>query len=101
MMGLARIVQRVRQSTQDPSFVYGMRQAYWRLLGRGDRLSVFYTFGEANQFTYDFADANLRRQGRQAGEQGIVSSETEGNLNSLAGDLARAGVLTYGVNVGV
>ena len=101
MLALTRIGQRIRRSSHDPSFVYGLRQAYWKAIGRGDRLSIFFTFGEANQFTYDFAEANLRRQGRQAGEGRSESSDPEGNLECLAAELSGAGVLTYGVNIGV
>lgn len=53
----------------DSRMVSGLKRLYWLLLRRRERLSVFYTFGCANQYTYDFALANMSRQTKQAGEK--------------------------------
>jgi hypothetical protein len=101
IMGLSLLARRVRRASNDPGFAYGLRQLYWRLTGKDDRLSIFYTFGAANQFTFDFASANLRRQAQQlGGTEGLTGSADGTALNRIAQQLSSAGVLTYGVNVG-
>ena len=56
----------------EPAWATSLRSAWWRLIGRRDRLSVFFTYGRRNAFTADFARANMTRQHAQAGEADTV-----------------------------
>lgn len=85
------------RKSEDPSIITRLHDVYWRLIGRADRMSVFFTFGRCNEFTFDFASANLGRQASQiSGEIGDDNTK----LINLAQTLYRQGVFTYGVNVG-
>lgn len=94
---LAKTLKRSNRQGEDPRIVTVLHDLYWRLLRREDRQSVFFTFGQSNAFTFDFAAANLARQARQLGES---VGNNMGNLSALADDLHRQGILTYGVNIG-
>jgi hypothetical protein len=75
----------------DPAAITALHKLYWRLLGRQDRLSVFFTFGAPNAFTYQFAEANMARQLRQAGGKARL-------LDSIATPLREQGVTVYGAH---
>lgn len=66
--GLARlswILNRGRRDRQDPALVSRVKGAYCKITGRRDRLAVFFTYGARNNFTEDFAEANMNRQERE------------------------------------
>jgi hypothetical protein len=65
LKGLSLAVNRGQRHREDPAWVSHVKSLYWKLIGRRDRLSVFFTFGAANTFTYDFARANMDRQARE------------------------------------
>lgn len=65
LKGLSLALNRKQRDREDPAWVSRVKAAYWKLIGRRDRLSVFFTYGAPNGFTYDFANANLERQARQ------------------------------------
>ena len=65
LKGLSLALNRGQRHREDPAWVSRVKALYWKLIGRRDRLSVFFTFGAANTFTYDFARANMSRQARQ------------------------------------
>ena len=65
LKGLSLGVNRKRRDREDPAWVSRGKAAYWKLIGRRDRLSVFFTYGAPNTYTYDFASANIKRQARQ------------------------------------
>lgn len=63
-----------------------LKGVYWKLINRRDRLSVFFTYGEDNNRTREFADANMVRQDEQA------HSSTRTLPEELLASLARLGV---------
>jgi hypothetical protein len=65
LMGLSLALKRGQRHREDPALVWRAKAVYWKLIGRRDRLSVFFTFGAANAFTHDFARANINRQARE------------------------------------
>lgn len=66
----AKVATRGSRVAQEPQWATELRSMYWRWIGRRDRLSMFFTYGAANRFTQEFASANIRRQIKQAGENG-------------------------------
>ena len=65
LKGLSLALNRGQRDREDSAWVSRVKALYWRLIARRDRLSVFFTFGAANTFTYDFARANMKRQARE------------------------------------
>lgn len=65
LKGLSLALNRGRRDREDMAWVWRVKALYWKLIGRRDRLSVFFTYGAPNTFTYDFAKANMSRQARQ------------------------------------
>jgi hypothetical protein len=65
LKGLSLALNGGQRGREDPVWVSRVKALYWKLVGRRDRLSVFFTFGAANTFTYDFARANMSRQVRE------------------------------------
>ena len=65
LKGLSRALNSGQRDSEDAAWVSRAKARYWKLIGRRDRLSVFFTYGAPNTFTYDFADANMSRQARQ------------------------------------
>jgi hypothetical protein len=61
-----------RKDRHDPAWATLAKQTYWKVIGRRDRLSVFFTFGAANNFTREFAEANMMRQNEQTGQKSVV-----------------------------
>jgi len=51
---------------EDSRLAGALKSGYWKLIGRRDRMSVFFTFGAPNSYTYDFAFFNVVRQNIQA-----------------------------------
>ncbi|WP_336963521.1 phytanoyl-CoA dioxygenase family protein [Sphingobium aquiterrae] len=67
--GLKALVRPFRSpSRNEPAWATLARELYWRVIGRRDRLSVFFTYGQNNPFTRDFSRANMRRQIAQTGK---------------------------------
>lgn len=66
--GLSRVLNKGQRHKQDASWILRLKAGYWKLIGRRDRLSVFFTYGAPNTFTSDFAEANARRQARQGAD---------------------------------
>jgi hypothetical protein len=73
LMGLSLALNRGQRDREDPAWVSRVKALYWKLIGRRDRLSVFFTFGADNTFTYDFARANMSRQTRQGAACGSAN----------------------------
>lgn len=73
---------------QDPAWVTRTKELYWKVIGRRDRLSIFFTFGAANRFTQEFAFANMLRQNNQSGAAVVQVPKT------LSDDLRKQGVET-------
>lgn len=63
---LSRMFTGGDRTKQDPAFVTALKGLYWKAIGHQDRLSVFFTYGVANEYTYDFAFNNLARQDKQS-----------------------------------
>jgi len=63
----AKVATRGSRIAQEPPWASRVRDLYWRVTGRDDRLSVFFTYGASNRYTEEFAEANVRRQLQQAG----------------------------------
>lgn len=55
------------RTVEDSPIATSLKQLYWRLIGRRDRLSIFFTYGADNLRTQEFAQANMSRQNQQAG----------------------------------
>jgi hypothetical protein len=56
-----------RRARPDNRWISNLEALYWRLTGRGDRLSIFFTFGAPNAHTREFSVANMDRQNVQTG----------------------------------
>ncbi len=54
------------RTREDARIAGALKSAYWRIRGRKDRLSVFFTYGYPNAHTYDFSFFNIARQARQS-----------------------------------
>jgi hypothetical protein len=67
LKALNHLFTRGDRTKPDSRLAGALKAAYWMLTRRRERLSIFYTFGCANQYTYDFAFANMSRQTKQAG----------------------------------
>lgn len=87
LKGLSLAINRRQRDREDPAWVSGIKKLYWKLIGRRDRLAVFFTFGADNSFTDDFAEANMSRQDRVGAECGAAGLPPE-----LARALASEGV---------
>lgn len=62
---ISRALNKGLRDREDAEWITRAKARYWRLIGRRDRLSVFFTYGAPNTFTYDFAEANMAdRRGR-------------------------------------
>lgn len=61
-----------RKDRHDPAWATLAKQTYWKVIGRRDRLSVFFTFGAANKFTREFSEANMMRQSEQTEQEAAV-----------------------------
>lgn len=72
LKGLSRVINKGQRDKQDPSWITRLKARYWKAIGRRDRLSVFFTYGAPNTFTYDFANANMNRQARQGAAGGLT-----------------------------
>lgn len=64
LRGLSLALNRGQRDREDPAWVSRAKALYWKLIGRRERLSVFFTYGADNTFTQDFAEANMNRQER-------------------------------------
>jgi hypothetical protein len=53
------------RTKEDVAAVQAVKNIYWKLVGRRDRLSIFFTYGVPNNFTYDFSYYNIVRQQKQ------------------------------------
>jgi len=62
-----KLATRGSRVTQEPPWIFAAKETYWKMIGRRDRLSVFFTYGAPNRFTQEFAEANMDRQTQQAG----------------------------------
>ena len=67
MKAAGKLATRGSRIDQEPNWLFNAKEAYWKAIGRRDRLSMFFTYGAANRFTTEFAIANMDRQTRQAG----------------------------------
>jgi hypothetical protein len=74
------------RTVEDSSIATKLKSVYWRLVGRRDRLSVFFTYGEDNERTHEFAKANMVRQTLQTA---VAETRLSG---SLVEELSRQGV---------
>lgn len=74
-----RLATRGSRVTEEPEWASSARATYWSLRGRRDRVSVFFTYGAPNDFTEQFASANLERQRLQSGHR---SQELPNDLRS-------------------
>ncbi len=72
LKGLSLALKRGQRDREDMAWVLRAKALYWKLIGRRDRLSVFFTYGAPNTFTSDFARANMRRQAREADAPGSI-----------------------------
>ncbi|RDH77715.1 hypothetical protein DVS77_15230 [Mycolicibacterium moriokaense] len=76
LKGVSLALNRGERDREDPVWVSRIKALYSKLIGRRDRLSLFFTFGAANSFTYDFARSNMSRQAREGatiGSAGLPS----------------------------
>jgi hypothetical protein len=81
LKGLGLALNRGERDREDLAWVSRVKALYWKLIGRRDRLSVFFTYGAPNTFTYDFAKANMSRQARQGAVGGSGGSLLPPNLS--------------------
>ena len=57
---------RADRTREDVRLATALKAAYWRVLRRKERLSVFFTYGRPNSHTYDFSFFNIVRQNKQS-----------------------------------
>ena len=72
LKGLNLALNRGQRDREDLAWITRLKALYWKLISRRDRLSVFFTYGAPNTFTYDFAKGNMSRQARQGAAGGSV-----------------------------
>ncbi len=72
LKGLSLALNRGQRDREDLAWITRMKALYWKLIGRRDRLSVFFTYGARNTFTQDFAQANIGREARQGAVHGSI-----------------------------
>jgi hypothetical protein len=92
LKALNSLFTRGDRTKADNRLVGALKAFYWKLVRRRERLSVFFTFGCPNEYTYDFARANMSRQTRQAG-----SADTK-LPDELTAQLQALGVTAYDVS---
>jgi hypothetical protein len=83
------LLNRGDRKRADRAFVVALKNFYWRVIGRKDKMSIFFTFGANNSFTWQFAANNMDRQNVQAKIQ-----DTEISL-SLAEQLRHHNVIAF------
>lgn len=76
----------------DSRLAGALKALYWKLIRRRERLSVFFTFGYPNEYTFDFAFANMTRQAKQVGRADTKLPD------ELAARLLALGVTPYDVS---
>lgn len=86
---ISRLFTKGDRTKQDPAFVTTLKALYWKAIGHKDRMSVFFTYGCPNDFTYDFAYNNLSRQEKQSSVKAAYLSP------QLASRLMQYGVIPY------
>jgi len=90
LKAVSRTLNHGKRDREDPVWISRMKAWYWKIIGRRDRLSVFFTYGAPNTFTYDFAEANMSRQVRQGAGGGLAGLHT-----GLKASLKKEGVRLY------
>lgn len=65
LKNISRILNKGDRNLEDPSVINRLASVYGKLAGREDRLSVFFTYGPENEYTYDFSYKNILRQKKQ------------------------------------
>ena len=83
------LVTRNDRTREDTRIASALKRAYWRVVGRKDRLSLFFTYGYPNSHTYDFSFFNIVRQSKQTS---IRELEVPPELRER---LAKLGVRAY------
>lgn len=91
LKGANLLLNRRNRDREDRKWISTAKALYWKLIGRRDRLSVFFTYGAPNSFTDDFAKANMSRQARQGAASGVAQLPAD-----LAGALESEGVQLSG-----
>ena len=85
----SRLANFGNRNRQDPRLVSWIAEKLARLVGRKDRMSVFFTFGPPNKFTFDFSQNNMKRQNEQSkGFESVIPAK-------LKDAFALQGVTTY------
>jgi hypothetical protein len=82
LKGMNRLMNGGDRNRQDFAFTTWLKDRYWQLIGRRDRLSIFFTYGRPNSFTYDFSYFNVARQHKQTragmtGLPGVLASRLQ------------------------
>ena len=90
LRGLSLALNRGQRDREDSAWVSRIKAHYWKMIGRRERLSVFFTYGAPNSFTEDFARANMSRQVRQAGGSAVLPVKLREALESEGVKLADA-----------
>jgi hypothetical protein len=67
LIGLNQLLNRGDRKRPDNEFVVALKNIYWRIRNRHDKMSIFFTFGVNNDYTQQFARSNMARQNTQAG----------------------------------
>jgi ectoine hydroxylase-related dioxygenase (phytanoyl-CoA dioxygenase family) len=63
---LNALLTRNDRTREDARLTSALKAMYWRIVGRQDRLSLFFTYGYPNSYTYDFSFFNISRQNKQS-----------------------------------
>lgn len=66
LKNISRLLNLGDRNKEDPLVVTNFAKIYGRLTGRKERLSIFFTYGYDNKYTYDFSASNMARQNQQS-----------------------------------
>lgn len=79
----SRVLNGGNRNKEDPFFITALARVYGKLAGRKERLSVFFTYGPKNNYTYDFSFTNMVRQKKQTTvQQADLTPELERTLEA-------------------
>ena len=80
----SRVLNLGDRNKPDAAFITSLASMAGKIVGRNDRLSIFFTYGPPNSFTYDFAYLNMQRQLKQTSvKQTRLRSELVKSLKLL------------------
>lgn len=93
---LGSLILRTGNRKHDHEALLRIKESYWRLRGKRDKYSIFFTFGSPNEYTREFCERNMERQLyhlRQFDSTDTAAADTE-----LIRELQSAEVRVFGAD---